>query len=818
MNNKSIKLSDYFKLIKPEYVYIQITPHKSIRNYNSSNIAKAIAHTYKALNKRIDIQKKKIAKKIPIPCKATLECEHKISYVIDIKNNNASFYFIVPKPYVNILLEKTKEIWSKATINLLDKPIEQLSKDCDFYQLSYKKEDALSLYTDKKSNEPLNSILSVMDIMKDDDRITLIYNFTPTSQFWWLDRYDEIMDRIKNKKSVEKATMNLGYILKNVATVAVNIIDGIMEIVNDFLGGKPITEKESLYSAVMGILEQQQILSSSTKKKKEQTILPVQIAVASQSNDDTRKRNNAITVCQSFRTLDEDNELKYKECKPFKLEDYSLNTKSSIMSTDECSNFVQIPGRTLLTQHNINFIKTEENQVVPELQQGYINLGENSFKGTKINTYLEDDYNVGSYPLSINGSQGSGKSTYIANIYKFARKRNEGGVLIDYIKNNELTEEVLKYIPKEDVIVLDYSDDKCMQGFAFNEVANLTQLSPFQKIKNANLQVMQFVELINAINDESQPLQARMRKYLIASGTVVLCTGETSLKAIIDCLEDCEIRDTYINRLDVELLPLLEDKIKILRELDDYSKPTKDNPVPEVIGNKDSKIDGILDRVSLLKEDVALEYMFNKGSKNNIDFAKELESGKLIIIKMLQDEWSSQAKDIITTFFISKIWMATEIRGKWNKQPKRTYISIDEIFQCPTAMNMLSKKNILPQTRKFGCKFVFTTQGLAQLKQLLNSIIDAGGTFMLLKGTKEEDFNLLKNKFENYEYEDLRDMAKTYDYPSLNLVYYSKGYCSFITKLPPPKLLKSANNGTLIFLHINICMNTIKASREVAWT
>ncbi|MDU5111164.1 MAG: hypothetical protein E6248_12000, partial [Clostridium sp.] len=279
--------------------------------------------------------------------------------------------------------------------------------------------------------------------------------------------------------------------------------------------------------------------------------------------------------------------------------------------------------------------------------------------------------------------------------------------------------------------------------------------TPLQRVKNANLQVMQFLELVNAINDEGQLLQARMRKYLVAAGTIAFCIGETSLKSIIDCLEDHDIRNKYIDKLDIDLIPYLEDKIKILKELDEWSKPTKDNPDIYVIGTKEARIEGILDRVSLLKEDIYLEYMFNKGDSDNIDIAKELEQGKLIIVKMLQDEWSSQAKDIITTFFISKIWLATEIRGKWNKQPKRTYITVDEIFQCPTAMQMLSKKNILPQTRKFGCKFVFTTQGLQQLKNLFTSIVDAGGTFMLLKGTKEEDFNLLKSKFENYEYDDL---------------------------------------------------------------
>lgn len=46
---------------------------------------------------------------------------------------------------------------------------------------------------------------------------------------------------------------------------------------------------------------------------------------------------------------------------------------------------------------------------------------------------------------------------------------------------------------------------------------------------------------------------------------------------------------------------------------------------------------------------------------------------------MLQDEFSYHAKNVITTFILSKVCLATEIRGKWNTKPKRTYITVDEI-------------------------------------------------------------------------------------------------------------------------------------------
>lgn len=98
-------------------------------------------------------------------------------------------------------------------------------------------------------------------------------------------------------------------------------------------------------------------------------------------------------------------------------------------------------------------------------------------------------------------------------------------------------------------------------------------------------------------------------------------------------------------------------------------------------------------------------------------------------------------------------------------------------------MRMLANDEVLPQTRKFGCKFILSCQYTEQINILMDTLIGAGSSFMLMRGTSEKDFKLFENKLENFEYEDLRDMDK---YNSLNLIYYSGGYSSFISKLPPP--------------------------------
>lgn len=778
MKEKTILLSEYFKLVKPKYKYIQITPHKSIRNYNSSNIAKCIAHTYRAINRRIYKKQKTLF----------FETNFKISYIIDITNSNANFYFLVPEVFMNTILIKIKEVWAKATINILECGLDPFSDKAEIYQLAYKKEDALSLYCDRKSNEPLNSILSVMEIMKEEngveDRVCICYNFKPQSQLGWLERYTDTMNKIKEKKCIDKKNMTLEYAMKSTILFAVNTLDSVMQVINDFTGGNPNQDRENLYLSVLGVLEQQKDLSSSTKNKKEQTVLQTEIAIITDSLDDTRRENNAIGVCQSYRVLDEDNELIYSKVKkkePINLEKYNLGCKNNTFSTNEISSFIQIPGRTLLNYFNIKHINVEEAQVPKQLQKGYLSLGASKYKSEVIESYLEDEYNISQLPLLEIGNQGAGKSTYMANYYRFANIRKEGGVVIDFIKNCEMTDEIIKYVPEEDLIILDYTSPDCIQGFAFNEfdISKITHV--YKRLEIVNKQAQQVLSFVDSINI-TQPLQARMRKYLSGASNVVFATGETSLKEVIKCLESHQVRANYVNKLSLEEKEYLEDEIKYLDELDEWSRPKKDE-VSNVIGTHDSKIDGILDRVSLLREDFKLKNMFNKGSKGNINFAEELERGKLIIIRMPQDSFKKHAKNVIVTFLVSKIWIATEIRGSLNKQPKKTHIAIDEVFQCKTAMKMIADEEMLPQTRKFGCKFIFSCQYIFQIDIILDTLINAGASVMLMSGTSEEDFKYFKPKIDNFEYEDLRDMER---YSSLNVIKYSKGYSSFITKLPKP--------------------------------
>ena len=86
---------------------------------------------------------------------------------------------------------------------------------------------------------------------------------------------------------------------------------------------------------------------------------------------------------------------------------------------------------------------------------------------------------------------------------------------------------------------------------------------------------------------------------------------------------------------------------------------------------------------------------------------------------------------------------------------------------------------------------------MKQLDAIFDTLEASGGSFMMLTGSTEDDFNHFKSKLTDFEYEDLRDMDK---FSSLNLIKYSNGYASFITKLPP--LIKNCLNDSPLFYYI----------------
>ncbi|MEG2289667.1 MAG: hypothetical protein RSC24_06835 [Clostridium sp.] len=769
---EALKLKDYFELRKPTYRYIKITPHKSIRNYTTQSLSKSISATYIGINRRIYKEKRKLI----------VETEFSIKYVIDIEKGDANFYFIVPNFFLDVCLEKISEIWNKATVEVMEGAIKPFSDNTEMYGMNYKYLDGLSLNVDRKLNEPLNSILRVMEIMKGDDRVTVIYNFMPRTSMGFKDVYEDTIKRFKEKRNVQKPNWNFNYIVLKILDITISAIEGTLSVLNDFLGSGNDDVKIKRDYYLEGLLERKfDDLSPHTKKKKDMNVIDTQIAVVSDGNDYIRRNNNANVVSQAFRSIDGDNELVRKEYKhKIKLEDYSLNTKSSTLSTDELSQLVQIPGRNTLMQLGINYIKTEESRVPKELTEGNKRLGMVKYKGANTMAYLPTEWNIANCGLYLIGGQGSGKTNNIKIYSKDCISAGEGIILLDFIKNCELSNSIAKITPKDKLVEIDLAKQEDIQSFCYNEMKITDKMTTFEKLDKASMQSEQLMSLIDAIGI-GDPLSSSMRRTFNSACIITSVLGFNSLKHTIDCLENHKKRQKYINMLTDELKEFLEDEINTLNELNEYSKVNKDNPEQEVIGTKMSKLTFILDRIDLLRSNFKLKYMYKANSDNNIDLLDCMRKGKVVLIKMKDGDFPTQMqKNLLVTYWVTKIWLASQLRGMEEEKPNpRCNLLIDELFQAPSSLKIM--EYILPQARKFALKPVLSTHYVKQLDSVFSALLTSNGSFRLLRGCTEEDFKYFKSKLDNYEYEDLRDMP---EWHSLDIIYHKEGYSNFISHIP----------------------------------
>ncbi|AUN10701.1 hypothetical protein CF055_00250 [Clostridium botulinum] len=784
---RSIKLSDYFEIIHPKYSVLQITPNSSNRNYDTELIAKTIANMYRMPYQRVmkGIKNKgfKIVYELPV----------KTMFEISITKDDCTFHIIVPRLYKNLFIEKCTEVWKRVTVKEVSTvPIDRndLNKALK-YQLYYEKEDALSLKANKKTNDPLNNILNVMDIMEEEDKIDVLYNFIPVNQSKWKGNYKETMKKIQAGFPIDKEKLDLFVILKYIGIGTIKFMDLLFDIFNDVVGdGTSRTHSEVAITAIDKLSN----LSAITRKKENAVVIDTQLLIASKSKDKTRQQNNAYAVLESYKNLGQDNSIQYKKVNSkSKIDPYDYKFKKvdiNRMSTLECNNFMQIPGRELLQRFKINTkVDVLENPIPEELQKGYVYLGPSNYKGKEYKAYMRDEYNFGNLALLLLSPQGGGKTTFIANMCKNANDKRESVIILDYIKNCELANTVKRSVRKEDVIELDLSKKECFQGLGFNEVKSEGE-DEFTMFKMANMKAEQTMSFIDAINTDGLPLTSKMRRYLSAAANLVYIHDDTSIGDVIKCLQDFTKRDYYINhinKLSEDGENYFSDMITTLKELDDIKeekdKKTKEVISREIVGTKESKIDGILDRVNLIQENIYLKYMFNMSCSNNIDFVEAMDQGKVILIKMPEDSFNNQmVKNVLVTFFTSKIVLATKLRGALHEKPSRCNVFYDELYQAPTAENVIC--SVLSQLRKFGTKIIISAHYMNQLiPQLKNEIKASGASYMLLQGADKKNFEELREEMKPYELEDLLNLKQ---FHSLNLIKYEKGYAKFITKLPKP--------------------------------
>lgn len=764
---KNVPMSKLLEVKKAEYITVQLIPTKSNKNNATSSIATLINSMYVKVNKLITVENKKLIIKTPM----------KASYYIHITKKDVGFYFIIPKVHFIKFKSKFTEVWKNIEIREVDSiPIDP--NECTKYQLRYSMNDSLSLSVDKRNNELLSSNMSVLEVIEQNECVGIFYNFIPTSEQesnYFKITYKEAIERYKKGENLKKS--------KNVIDLGIITLKFLITFLDDLVNSILNTSKVNHQL----FISTNKIESPSTIRKARNNICKSQVIILSKSDKKEREKQLSLSACNSFDEISEDNKLVGKKINK-KINIYSTiinDVTVNMTSEDECNNFIALPGSSLLNQYkNIEHKQTKENPVPEELRNGIINLGEVKYKDNKECGYLSNDKILQSLPLAIMGGSRSGKSTFSINMCKNIIDEGEGLIVIDFIKNTELAEQIKSITPVDRLIEIDLSNPKHVQSLAYNEVKVKEGMIKDEVLKIARMQANYVLQLVNTMNSDEKQLAPKMRKYLGAAARVAFCSPGTSMKDILKILQSHTVRHEFIDKLSDELKIDLEDSIIALEELDDYSKVTKDNPIPTICGTKDNKIEGIIDRIDLLRENLIIDSMLSKDPEDNVNFVDAMEEGKVILIRMRDIDFDDDISiDILTTFFIQKIWIATKIRGTMHEHPRRCTVLIDEVFQSPTSQKLLTKQFV--QSAKFGLKYVLTLHYMDQLsKEAQSALKNSNASYMLISGVDKKAFEALEEEFNIHGY-CLDDLLNLKQYHSLNLIKSKDGYESFITKLPP---------------------------------
>lgn len=818
MKNKinSIKMSDYFQINKPKYTYLKLIPNTSIKNNKVANVANIINDVYVDINKRFKKHNKGFSYDLPA----------KVSFIVDINSTHANFYMIVPNLHLKEFNQKLTEAFGKITIEEVCE-IKGISKDCTKYSLSYAKDDSMSLHVDRRDNDLLSNNLSVMDILQEDDRVVIVYNFIPQSKsslMSWKNYHVKKMEEYQAGKCLDK-TMTFERITSIILNILYETVDTVLNSTKWMFGDNSKNESRKRLIPV-------QELTKTTKDKENAEILKTQIMIYSESKSIEREKINAKTTINTFSVVGEkaDNKLiakriidkkskksigikkrhalnvtkdmteKNKGKEYVNFEQYEYEGEVSKMSTYEVeSNFISLPGKTIIEEHKLEATQHSETTVPEELKTGNVRYGTNTYRGKTEVITTSSDEDASCMPELIMAKMGGGKTSAFENKGVDAVNSDDSLIVLDFIKNCEMSENIMRNIKdKSKIIRINLADYFCQEGFGFNEIEALRDMNnPMSRYECATLINAQITNFIDNLGTEE--FSASMGRYLDAACTAVLIHEDKSIRDIVKCLENYKDRLEYMEELSEfkltmpeEYQELIQEDIDALEELNEYRDikvGNKKTGEVEISGTCQSKISGIISRISMLKKSPALKFMYVRNNKNNINLAEAMQQGKAIFFEMPQNKFSSpQVKNIIVSYLFSKIMIASEVRAEIYKNEKlrRVHVICDEIQQARGSFKNIGE--MCYQLRKFRVKLILSTHNFTKIAPIKDILIDAGATIMMLKGSSTKDFEVLKDEFEKQGFtkEDLVSLSNTDKYKALCLIATKKGRHGCIVELPKP--------------------------------
>ena len=768
-------------MLKRDYATFKLIPDTTLKNNNNVMLAQAMASCFQEPLNRMTK-------------KGLLE-PTKFYFDIELTKNQTSFYLTIPQNLEDIVINKAKTIWDKANIHEENLASNIKEETTELAELVLKDFNFKSLSTDKGDLYPLTNIMAITKVLNDEETIRISVCFEPLKRTNWISKSHDEFKQFKRGKRVDREINKTEQLIKlgvKSAETLLNYYTEYQMLIFEAVLGTVIPDNDEEKKQIINInlnnegatLNKAEGVSSQTTYKRSAEAFMTRILILSDSKDKQRRKSAILMVSNAFKDLSGDNELIMRFCDhKYVKEILKRNFDGSnecILCDREVAKLIQLPQVTLQTLYNIENIDTREVELPTETLTGKIRVADvrlNS-KNKTVTTYFSEDVKKVSFTNVVIGPEGCGKTTQIKRIAKECSWNGYSNILIDFVEDNKLAKEVMEGIDHEKTIILRIGDKGFIPALAYNEVSKLIteDLDDWMKIHYASMIAEQVEYLVNSITSTvTGELSDAMVRLLNAACRIVFVKPNSTIGDVFDVLLRHDKRLKA-----VEYAKNIYDKdSNLFYELDSINEYDKTGK--KITGTKmtNRSLEGVLSRFTQLTKVPFLEAMLKAKIDTEQDLNKWIQEGKSVFIMVPQNLFPNpKTRDIITTYFITRIWLAAQIRED-NSNARLCNLIFDEVHQMPNTASFIAQH--VNEFRRHRLGLTISCHYLAQFRELEEAMLSKRTNYLIIQGTQKDNVKKLAEEIAPFT---LEDLTKLKQHEAICSINYPSGRYNFIGSLP----------------------------------
>ena len=800
---------------KDKLVTYKITPDVRVNNSKNEIITSTFAHLFKPPMTRFSIKDMSYA--LPNRVYFTIVLENKDKQDEDnskdkpirkkSKKQNVGFYLSFPQEFHDLVMGKVSTCWKNVGLDKVDDNSFLIApiKDTVAGEMVLKDYNFKSISTSTSNSSHLDSLFQLMRSMNEQDKVIINMAIEPIPRDDWMYIVKGETEKEENGIPKFSAESMKDFIFKKGLDGLAQLLDIYLEfkliplnIVLGLVDQSPdsVTIEPSKRTPARGKkgkqnkeiprprdnFEDRSYKSPSNRSsggssmKKNSEVCKCKITILSASSSKTRAYTNLLSVSETFKELNDDNEFIMKEISERFLRKRVIDIRrfnvapdnNCILSSKEIATLLQLPKGEIQKEYHTEAITDMEGDISRELLQGKFPVAISSKRGKEFVVYRSQDKSVRCYPMIMCGSANMGKTTFLMRVAYQNFLVGDSNLVIDTIQDCKVAQACKEHIPdnmRVDIDVMESNEDN-IPSFSFNEISNrITEdMKPFKRLRLASKISTQVISLISNISSDTA-LSDAMIRYLHSACVITFIKPLATIQDAIDVLRIPEKRDVAIEYAKTTHCFDGDDSYFYnLEQLDKYEKAkrkvTNENgeEVEEAYlrrVNNDTAIVGINNRMTQLESDPYFKKMLAQRPNPNEDFLKFIDEGKTINISIPQniEGFEQQSlRDVVALYYFSRIWLAVQSRVD-NDNARPCHVLLDELYTIPGTITLI--KNHVTEFRRHRLGLVTSCHNFRQFGEGFEQIESANANFFLFSSVEKKSFDLLKERLQPYTYDDV---------------------------------------------------------------